>query len=603
MANYRKSFNLRSGVQVDDDNFVVNANGLVGIGTSIPTNYLDVRGNTSIVGLLTATSVYTGVATVSTLNAQGVSVTGVITATSFSGSASGLTGIYAIAVDGWRVTSGSISTTTNVGVGTTNPQGTRQVGVGITLNSNGDATYSGIITALSLNGDGSGITNLNASNVSSGTLSNSRLPSAISVTSVSATNLTGSLTGNVTGTATTATALSGTPSISVANITANNYNSSGILTTGTINGQTATITTVNSGFSTSGITTIYTALNIAALGTIGIGTTNPNADIHIRDASNGASVQLTSDGNNEAYVSIGRSVTRSANNGELRFGNSSPSYTYSTSSSFDVINYGIGNVNHYLQLGSSGLGTGNFNWIYGQNYNTPIMTLTYGGKLGIGITNPVNTLHVVGTSTVTSNAFIGGNASVSGDLTVGGTLTANNFTTSTLTGNLTGNVNATTGISTFNQIQVNTPVGFTSITASGSIGIGTSSSTTYPLIINPGSDALIVNSLGGIGLGTNVFTYAPSLAYSVSVDAARGVGYFQGVGVGTTTPSSFADFSAAGYNVPTLGSIYQFMIPPKVTTTQRNSLSVVEGGLIYNTTNKRLEVYNGIGWCGIATIP
>ena len=35
MANYRKSFNFRNGVQVDDDNLVVNANGLVGIGFSL----------------------------------------------------------------------------------------------------------------------------------------------------------------------------------------------------------------------------------------------------------------------------------------------------------------------------------------------------------------------------------------------------------------------------------------------------------------------------------------------------------------------------------------------------------------------------------------
>jgi hypothetical protein len=168
---------------------------------------------------------------------------------------------------------------------------------------------------------------------------------------------------------------------------------------------------------------------------------------------------------------------------------------------------------------------------------------------------------------------------------------------------LTGNVNATTGISTFNQIQVNSAVGFTTVTISSNVGIQTSPSATYPLIVNANSGAFIVDILGGIGVGTNVFTYAPALAYSVSVDAARGVGYFQGVGVGTTTPSSFADFSAAGYNVPNLGSIFQFMIPPKVTTTQRNLLSIVEGGLIYNVTNKRLEVYNGIGWCGIATIP
>ena len=597
MANYRKSFNLRNGVQVDDDNFIVNANGLVGIGTSVPTEFLDVRGNAKVVGLVTSNSLYASSAAVGILTAnQGVSVTGVVTATSFSGSASGLTDIYAIAVDGWYIDSGnsSISTTFNVGIGTTNPQGSLQVGSGIILNSNGSAIYSGIITASNFTGSGSNLTSLTATQLT-GTIDNARLPSNINVSGIITAQT--NFRGNLVGIASTALSLSGTPNISVANITANNYNSSGILTS----------TTISSGSFVSGIATISTALNIAALGTLGIGTNNPNADLHIRDGNNGASIQLTSDGSNEAYIAIGRSVTRTQNNGELRFGNTNVSQAYSTQSSLDIINYGLGNVNNYLNLGSSGIGTGAFNWIYGQTANSPLMTLTHGGSLGIGVTIPTNTLHVVGTSTVTGNSYVSGNSFISGSLNVGGTLTANNFNANTLTGSfvgsLTGNVNATTGISTFNQIRVNSAVGFTTVTISGNIGIQTSPSSTYPLIVNAGTTAFIVNSLGGIGVGTNVFTYAPSLAYDVSVDAARGVGYFQGVGVGTTTPSSFADFSAAGYNVPTLGSIYQFMIPPKVTTAQRNLLAIVEGGLIYNTTNNRLEVYNGSGWCGIATIP
>ena len=44
MASIRKSFSFRNGVQVDEDNFIVNANGLVGIGTSVPSEFLDVRG-------------------------------------------------------------------------------------------------------------------------------------------------------------------------------------------------------------------------------------------------------------------------------------------------------------------------------------------------------------------------------------------------------------------------------------------------------------------------------------------------------------------------------------------------------------------------------
>ena len=43
MPNYTKSFNLRSGVQVDNDHFYVNPNGLVGIGTSIPVESVENR--------------------------------------------------------------------------------------------------------------------------------------------------------------------------------------------------------------------------------------------------------------------------------------------------------------------------------------------------------------------------------------------------------------------------------------------------------------------------------------------------------------------------------------------------------------------------------
>ena len=36
MANIKKNFNFRNGVQVDDDNLLVTSTGLVGIGTTIP---------------------------------------------------------------------------------------------------------------------------------------------------------------------------------------------------------------------------------------------------------------------------------------------------------------------------------------------------------------------------------------------------------------------------------------------------------------------------------------------------------------------------------------------------------------------------------------
>jgi hypothetical protein len=84
MANIRKSFNLRNGVQVDDDNFIVNPNGLVGIGTTIPDETLDVRGSVKVVGILTANNaLIENLQTTNNLNVGVTSITsGIISATS-----------------------------------------------------------------------------------------------------------------------------------------------------------------------------------------------------------------------------------------------------------------------------------------------------------------------------------------------------------------------------------------------------------------------------------------------------------------------------------------------------------------------------------------
>ena len=88
MANIKKSFNFRNGVQVDDDNLKVSTTGLVGIGTTVPTEALDVRGNLVVSGVSSATTAQAGVLTVTTLNpteiiGAGVSIkSGIITARS-----------------------------------------------------------------------------------------------------------------------------------------------------------------------------------------------------------------------------------------------------------------------------------------------------------------------------------------------------------------------------------------------------------------------------------------------------------------------------------------------------------------------------------------
>ena len=163
MANYRKSFNFRNGVQVDNDNFIVNANGLVGIGTSIPTEFLDVRGTAKVSGIVSTADLFvtedvfvSGASTVTVLDATSLNATGIVTAQQFIGDGSLLSGVVAIAVTGWTITTAGISTLINVGLGTTNPATLLQVGddptsatYGVGIDSTGQGNFTGIVTACS----------------------------------------------------------------------------------------------------------------------------------------------------------------------------------------------------------------------------------------------------------------------------------------------------------------------------------------------------------------------------------------------------------------------------------------------------------------------
>jgi hypothetical protein len=469
MANYRKSFNLRNGVQVDEDNFIVNANGLVGIGTSIPREFLDVRGNVQVVGLVTTNTLYSGIATVKKLNvSESLTCNGIITATSFSGSAAGLTGILAIAVDGWNVKSGTISTTSKVGIGTTNPIGQLQIGTGITFNSNGNATYSGIITASQFDGL------LNSSDLT-GTIDNTLLPTNVNFTTINATGIVtaSQFTGNLVGIASTANSITNTANIKV--------------------------NSINSGFSTSGISTVHNTLHV--IGNTGIGTVNPNAQIHLRK-SGISSAQLTSDGSNPSIITFGRSVTLTSSNAQLRFGNTNLSFPSSTEQSLDVINYDTGNLNFYLNPGGSGAGS--YNW-FKPSLGLSMTLNGTTGNLGINSASPSSRLSVVG------DAQVSGAATIS-NLTVQSTSTLSNVRSSGTVGIATNNPIYTLQVG--NNPSLSNGVGISSsgnMRLSGIITAGTVDSTTIQTtyISNNGNikntgdinAAGIMTALGGFSTG------------------------------------------------------------------------------------------------------
>jgi len=476
MANIRKQFNFRNGVQVDNDNLVVSPTGLVGIGTTVPTEALDVRsGNATVSGFVTATQlrgqslVVSGTGDFGTVNfnqviGAGVSIaSGFITATdpsgivTYYGDARFLQGMP---TSQWTDTDIGLGYTSiynkgNVGIATDDPRFTLQVGgginttafnVGVGIHSTGDIFATGIVTAFSYTGIGSELTLLDADNIELGTVSNDRLPvldndrlpanlniaGVITATTFEGAlvgNVTGNLTGNVTGIATGAEGLVGSPDVIVGILTANAVAASSFI--GGITGDvTGTASTARSLTSTADVDIDDLTVGVATVSTllsanfIGVGTdSGVVSDIVVR-RTGPTSIQLTSgigtSVNHPSVVSFGSTTSLVKDSGALRYNNTDLSYPYSLYQSVDLINYGNGNLNFYLDRGDSGIGTGNYYWHHRANQ---LMALTYTGNLGIGKTNPTAKLEVAGI-TSTTQIFVQDGIDLGTNLTIGGNVSA-----------------------------------------------------------------------------------------------------------------------------------------------------------------------------------
>ena len=631
MASIRKSFSFRNGVQVDEDNFIVNANGLVGIGTSVPSEFLDVRGTAKVVGLVTASDVFvSGVATITDIKVgSAISITdGGIAASRFFGDGATLSNLPTSQWEDVNLGLGftSIYAIGNVGIATTDPRQSFQVGgdpaaagkSGVGINSIGNIRASGIITASSFVGALTGDVTGDITGDLTGAVTG---------------NVTGNITGNVDGNI-NSTGLSTFTQLSVTGLvnvgTAATFNTAGLdvtgvttstsfvgALTGDVTGNiTGNITGDVTGDVSSGITTASTELNVGTGGTAftslntgktGIGTAIPGSDLTIKKES-GTTVEVVAEGG-VPNVSIGL-TGETKNKGILRFNNEA--------NTLDIINNDTGDLNFILD-GDNNSGSGNIKFV---DNATERARITNDGKLGIAITNPAHQLHVVGTSTVTGNAFIGGNLSVGG--TISGALSLGNVIEGT-------NVLTTSGISTFNQVNFTNSVGFgsaipkvdidfqTAVASFSGVGIGTT---------NPGNRLKVV--------GTSFFDTIGVNTTAVKVDTSHNPGGLQlvaerlylydsqlrldlsrqskiGFGTAGDTLSGSIDLRKAG------DAISPWAFLPEMTTSVRNTKTTAvgqsasgigTGAVIYNTTTKRVEIYlpdgdttaNVTNWVGIATV-
>ena len=473
----------------------------------------------------------------------------------------------------------------NVGVNTVDPRFSFQVGgnnnvssfvKGVGINSSGDIVATGILTATSvesnlvgnlssgiatitnIKGTGADIIGIVTATEFKGDVTGNIVSDSSTVTSLSGsginvtgiitagTGFTGPLTGNVTGNLTGGVlgdVISGISTITILETTHINSNpTTGIITTGIL----------NAGFSNIGVTT-SSILNVSDK--LGIGVNNPIHNLQVY--STGIST-ATIIGNESATLYVSQRVPSATGIGEsvggIRFGNDLKS--------LDIFNGDLGDVNNYIHLGSfAGINTGSFRWFHKTNNN--VMTLTYDGKLGINKPNPETALDVVGLSTFT------GNVKVAGNLEVTGTLSAPATIPDIINGS---NINATSGISTFNHIDV------ANITKTSKVAIGTAFENVVADIDAQASTALF----NKVGIGSTMFSNA------LQVD---GTACVNRLGVATDGARCAVDFQDAGE-----GGTSSYMLPPKVTTTIRDTLPNMPGALVYNESVNKLQVYNGSSW-------
>ena len=699
MANIKKNFNFRNGVQVDDDNLLVTTTGLVGIGTTVPTEALDVRGDVTVTGFATITKGNIGFLTVTTLEpteiiGAGVSIrSGIITNPSmdatgivtYYGDARYLQGMPTSQWDDVDVGLGYTSifnTGGNVGIGTNDPRFTLQVGgkvdagqEGVGISSVGNVRVSGIVTASSFVGDltgnivsastfsgnidlnadidvdghtnldnvsitgvttSTGAIDLNADldvdghtnldNVSisgvttfaSGTVFSSNLDVNADIDVDGHTNLDNL---SVAGVSTFTGLVDANGGAIIDNIqigiTGDNEidTASGSLTIDSANGQVTIddnlgvtgVSTFSDDVSIVGLTTTKTLLvtgittltgdldasYVGASSTVfatklGVGTTQaPANDIQVRKSGD-AEIQITSE-TGTARLNLGRETGESnTNNAELRYGGVT-GQAYSHPQSLDIVNYGIDNFNYYLSQNNSSAVIGDFHWLIG--VNTPLMTLTSGGNLGIGLTAPTVPFQVVGNSNISGDAVFGGDINLTGTLigNIQGNLVGN------VNGQFSGNVNATTGVSTFNNLTIAGVGTAEDYQVSGKLSIGGNYfDDGYRISVGTGSNnKFIVGSSGRVGIGTTEFS-----SCKLIVNGGHAA-FTQSIGVGKTTKVSAVDFSDAGKNITGSEANKMFMLPPKLTDAQQTAITsagVVSGAIIYNTTDNKLRVYNGSAW-------
>jgi len=482
-SNYKTVINFRDGIQVDTDDLISN-NGLVGIGSTIPRQQLDVRGNVIIsentkLNNLTVTgfSTYYGNVNVGTgysvgigttvpeaafqvgIGSTGVTITeqGVIIGQQFIGDGSQLSGIPASVWVNPGV-GNTIYSVKDVGIATEMPRDNADFGVGYEIYMDGVSgvgTFEGVVTKnlTVTNTTGAGQGNVTAD---VGTFS-----TITATTSIAAPSFIGTITDAVRSQV--AYALTDTPSIDVSYITGIGATFTGITTVQTFKSENGGVV-IEAGIitATTFSGTATTALNATVAYSIG-----GDPDIQVD--------KLTVNGLSPSIIQ-GSGISTIGN--DLIVGNF----------------IGVGNTTASSGDGAGIIGTvriSDGNLILGGSISiggSLVGTVDLGGTQTINVLNVGAGLSVAGITTLTGDITGGGNFNITGTMraneiesvdslviggasTIGGSvILGDSFPGSSLTINNGGGIIIGSGITmNGNIVGVETISAGGSITASGSI--------------------------------------------------------------------------------------------------------------------------------------
>ncbi|BCV07758.1 MAG: hypothetical protein CM15mL2_2340 [Caudoviricetes sp.] len=414
---------------------------------------------------------------------------------------------------------------------------------------------------------------------------------------ITATSFIGNVTGNLTGTASAATlatnaqGLTGTPSISVVDIASRHINSSGVVTATSFVGDGSGLTGLSSGIagiSTTG-TSVFNNINSSGVVTattfVGNLTGNPTGTIQTAAQPNITSLGTLSSLNVSGNVSIGGTLT------------------YEDVTSIDS----VGLITARSGMVVSGVST----FLGSQKGINVVGVSSFAGAINaggvVGVTgNVTGSTGNAGTATKLATARTIGGVSFDGSAAIN------------LPGvNTSGNQDTSGNAATATALETARTIGGVSFDGTGNINLpGVNSSGNQDTSGNAATATVSVNAQGLTGTPnvqvgnitvtgdltvqgtTNSQTSTDTTVTGIITATSVNVGAVGGIGVTFDQGGGVFSGIVTSHTVKASKALYL----PLYTTTTRDAGSFTQGAVIFNTTVKKLEYYDGTNWKSIPEV-